>query len=74
MKFVLLFIALGQQPAQLGVYDNLQLCQTAIRAIYTRQMTPQGVEVSQEMTTLIAKAVDMQVKYDNRYQCQPVTK
>jgi hypothetical protein len=74
MKFVLLFIAFGQQPSQLGVYDNLRLCQTAIRAIYTRQMTPQGVELSQETINMISKAVDMQVKYDNRYQCQPTAK
>lgn len=71
MKFILLFIAIGQTPTNLGVYDNLPACRAAIRQIFIRQMTPQGVEISQQSKELIDKAVDIQIQYDNKYQCQP---
>lgn len=71
MKFILLFIAINQTPTQLGVYDNLQACRAAIRQIFVRQMTPQGVEIPPQTREMIEKAVDIQLQYDNKYQCQP---
>jgi hypothetical protein len=71
MKFILLSIAIGGVPTQLGIYHDLKSCQVAIRQIYLRQAMPAGVELSSDIKRQIEGAVDMQLKYDQRYLCQP---
>lgn len=73
MKFILLFVALNQTPAQLGTYQTLEECRSAILQIYIRQSTPQGVQLDQRSTALIRQGAEAQAKYDTRYLCQPVS-
>lgn len=74
MKYILLWIAVGSSPAQLGVYNNYQSCREAIRAIYVRQMLPFPEQVSDDVRKKIEEVVDIQMKWDTKYQCQPEKK
>ena len=75
MLYVLLFVgAVGQTPAQLGVYDTMASCQNAIREIYLYQATPRGVDLPADARKLLAQAVDEQLKYQQKYQCLPRTR
>lgn len=72
MRWILLFIAVNQTPAQLGVYSSVEGCRAAIRQIYFRQMVPPGVQLPPEALKQIDLAIDMQMKYDRKYECQPI--
>ena len=72
MLYALLFVgAVGQTPAQLGVYETMAGCQDAIRKIYLYQATPRGVDLPPAARKLLANAVDEQLKYQQKYQCLP---
>lgn len=71
IKYVLLYVALGQTPAQLGTYDNLGACQNAIRQIYWTQMVAPGAVLDKETRRRFNEAIDIEIKYNQKYQCQP---
>jgi hypothetical protein len=70
MLYILLFIGLNQTPAQLGIYNDLQSCERAIRSIYETKLTPRGMELSPSTIEGIKFAVDNKVKYQREYTCQ----
>jgi hypothetical protein len=70
MVYILLFIGLNQTPAQLGTYDNLQSCESAIRSIYETKFTPRGIELTPQLQESIKFAVDNRIKYQREYTCQ----
>jgi len=71
MLYVLLFVgAIGQTPANLGTYNSLPACQTAIRQIYLQQNTPRGIEITPELAKVISISVDTTMKYQREYVCQ----
>lgn len=71
MLYVLLFVgAMGQTPANLGTYDSLPACQTAIRQIYLQQTTPRGIEITADMARTIDSLVDVKMTYQREYLCQ----
>lgn len=71
MLYALLFVGLNQTPAQLGTYQNLQSCESAIRAIYETKFTPRGIELTPQLQESIKFAVDNKLKYQREYVCQP---
>lgn len=69
---MLLFIAMGQTPAQLGIYGSLGECKEAIRSIYVRQNTPQGVQISSHVRATLEAAATKMAEFDMNYMCKPV--
>lgn len=69
MKWVLLYIAVGTTPAQLGNYTSLEACTDAQRKIYLQQMVGPAYKPTPEMKATLDKAIELQIKYDNRYKC-----
>lgn len=55
MKFVLLFVALNQQLAQLGTYNTEQICKDAIRTIYTTRAIDTQLQFQQEYVCVSKK-------------------
>ena len=70
MVYILLFVGLNQTPAQLGLYDNLETCEAAIRTIYETRLTPRGIDLSPQLQESIKFAVDNKMKYQREYTCQ----
>jgi hypothetical protein len=70
MKWILLFIAVNQTPAQLGVYSTAEACRAAIKQIYFRQMVSPGVQLPPDALKSIDNAIELQMKYDRKYECQ----
>lgn len=69
MNYILLFVALNQTPAQLGVYASEADCWQAVRKIYQTQFTPRGVELTADLQQSIQVLVDGKIKYQREYQC-----
>ncbi len=69
MKFILLFVALNQQPTNLGTYDSVNSCKDAIRAIYATRMLAPNLQYSQQQLTVINRAIDTQLQYQQEYVC-----
>ena len=69
MKYILLFVALNQQPAQLGSYDSANSCKNAIRAIYATRMISPGLQYSQPQLDVINRVIDTQLQYQQEYRC-----
>lgn len=69
MKFILLFVALNQQPAQLGTYDTEQSCKDAIRAIYTTRLVSPVVKYTKQQMDTINRVVNTQLQYQQEYRC-----
>ena len=69
MKFILLFVALNQQPAQLGMYDTEKSCQAAIRAIYTTRLISPAIKYNQQQLDAINRVVNSQLQYQQEYRC-----
>jgi hypothetical protein len=69
MKFILLFVALNQQPTNLGTYDSVNSCKDAIRAIYATRMIVPNLQYSQQQLTVINRAIDTQLQYQQQYRC-----
>lgn len=67
MKWVLLYIAVGSTPAQLGNYPSLEGCIDAQRQIYLQQMIGPAYKPTPEMKAKLDKAIELQIKYDNKY-------
>lgn len=69
MKFILLFVALNQQPAQLGMYNTEKSCKDAIRTIYITRLVSPAVKYNQQQLDAINKVVDAQLQYQQEYRC-----
>lgn len=69
MKFILLFVALHQPPAQLGTYDSINSCKNAIRTIYATRMMSPTVKYSQTQLDVINQAIDTQLQFQQEYRC-----
>ena len=69
MKFILLFVALNQQPAQLGQYATEQSCKDAIHAIYATRMMSPSIAYSQQQITTINRVIATQLQYQQDYRC-----
>jgi len=69
MKFILLFVALNQSPTMLGSYDSVNSCKNAIRAIYATQMIVPNITYSQQQMSVINRAIDIQLQYQQEYVC-----
>ena len=69
MKYILLFVALNQQPAELGSYNSVNSCKDAIRAIYATRMIVPNLQYSQQQLTVINRVVDTQLQYQQEYRC-----
>jgi len=69
MKYILLFVALNQQPAHMGSYDSVNSCKDAIRAIYTTRMIAPNLQHSQQQLTIINRVIDTQLQYQQEYVC-----
>jgi hypothetical protein len=69
MKYILLFVALNQQPAELGSYNSANSCKNAIRAIYTTRMIVPNMQYSQQQLTVINRAIDTELQYQQEYRC-----
>jgi hypothetical protein len=69
MKYILLFVALNQQPAQMGSYDSVNSCKDAIRAIYATPMIVPGLQYSQQQLDVINRVIDIQLQSKQRYVC-----
>jgi hypothetical protein len=69
MKYILLFVALNQQPAELGSYNSVNSCKDAIRAIYATRMIVPNLQYSQQQLTAINRVVDTQLQYQQEYRC-----
>lgn len=69
MKFILLFVALNQQPTNLGTYDSVNSCNDAIRAIYATRMIVPNLQYSQQQLNVIDRAIDTQLQYQQEYVC-----
>ncbi len=69
MKYILLFVALNQQPAELGSYNSVNSCKDAIRTIYATRMIVPALQYSQQQLTVINRAIDTQLQYQQEYRC-----
>ena len=69
MKYILLFVALNQQPAELGSYNSANSCKDAIRAIYATRMIVPNLQYSQQQMNVINRAIDSQLQYQQEYIC-----
>lgn len=69
MSYILLFVALNQTPANLGSYDSINSCKNAIRAIYTTRMIAPTMQYSQQQLTVINRAIDTELQYQQAYRC-----
>jgi hypothetical protein len=69
MKFILLFVALNQQPTNLGSYDSINSCKDAIRAIYATRMIVPNLQYSQQQIDVINRVIDTQLQYQQEYRC-----
>lgn len=69
MKFILLFVALNQQPAQLGLYTTEKSCKDAIRTIYTTRMIAPNLQYSQQQLGVVNRVIDTQLQYQQEYRC-----
>ena len=69
MKFILLFVALNQQPTNLGSYDSINSCKDAIRAIYATRMIVPNLQYSQQQIDVINRVIDTQLQYQQEYVC-----
>jgi hypothetical protein len=69
MKFILLFVALNQPPAQLGTYNTEQICNNAIRTIYTTRAITPAVDYSQLQLGIINRTIDTQLQFQQEYVC-----
>lgn len=69
MKFILLYVALNQQPAQMGSYDSVNSCKDAIRTIYATHMIVPGLQYSQQQLNVINRTIDTRLQYQQEYVC-----
>lgn len=69
MGWVLLLVAIGGQPAQLGTYATEAACTDAIRTIFQTQYNPSGSQAPQ-LHVLLNKLIDTQ----REYRCVPTKK
>jgi len=69
MKYILLFVALNQQPAHMGSYDSVNSCKDAIRAIYATRMIAPNLQYSQQQMNVINRVIDTQLQYQQEYVC-----
>ena len=67
--YLLLFVALNQTPAQLGMYPTQQACEQAIRGIFATQLAPKTVVLTQQERDSLAQVVDFKAKIQREYTC-----
>ena len=69
MKYILLLVALNQQPAELGSYDSINSCKNAIRTIYATRLIVPSLQYSQQQLTVINHTIDTLLQYQQEYRC-----